>query len=377
LRTASVLALLALALALALALVALPACGGGSSFSGSNTTPAPTGTFTNVLDPTEAAVRELHTATRLSQNAETLICGGRDAAQFLATAEVYAEIGDTFTAVGPLATARARHTATLLPDGTVLVAGGGTQGGVTASAELFDPVMRAFRPASSPLLAARQNHVAIRVDDGSVFVFGGDDGGAAVFAGVERYVIGGGFQGAGALQTARSRLTATFLDGPGDDVLVAGGFTATGPTAVVELYSPTLRTSRILAEPLRVARANHAAVRLGDGRVLIIGGTDAAGQPLTHCEVYDPRNERSTPLQVGLATARATPRASTLLDGRVLVTGNAQTAEIFDLSTSTFGPAGGQLMFARTNHTQIPLTGPETLIVGGLAAGRTAELFTE
>ena len=82
--------------------------------------------------------RDIHTATLLP-NGKVLVSGAK-AAQRLPSAELYDPAGGTWTATGALTTARGRHTATLLPNGKVLVAGGDRPAGVTlASAELYDP----------------------------------------------------------------------------------------------------------------------------------------------------------------------------------------------------------------------------------------------
>jgi hypothetical protein len=64
------------------------------------------------------------------------------------------------------------HTATLLPDGRVLVVGGGNGTGPTASEELWDPATATFSRAGS-LAGARMMHTATLLPDGRVLVVGG------------------------------------------------------------------------------------------------------------------------------------------------------------------------------------------------------------
>src|SRR4029453_7382162 len=78
----------------------------------------------------------------------------------------------TFGAIVAMTTARRMHTATLLPDGRVLIVGGYGPGGALASAELFDPTAGAFREAGS-LATARGGHTAILLPTGRVLVIGG------------------------------------------------------------------------------------------------------------------------------------------------------------------------------------------------------------
>jgi hypothetical protein len=83
--------------------------------------------------------RESHTATLLPDG-KVLVAGGRgfNNSSVFANAELYDPASGTWTATGSLVTARAGHTATLLPNGKVLVTGGQGNGGTLASAELYD-----------------------------------------------------------------------------------------------------------------------------------------------------------------------------------------------------------------------------------------------
>ncbi|MGH8094115.1 MAG: kelch repeat-containing protein [Chthoniobacterales bacterium] len=69
---------------------------------------------------------------------------------------------------------RALHTATLLGDGTVMVAGGVTTGGtVTSICEIYNPATGVFS-FTGPLAVARKRHRAASLRDGTVLVMGGD-----------------------------------------------------------------------------------------------------------------------------------------------------------------------------------------------------------
>ena len=101
----------------------------------------------------------------------------------LNTAEVYDPVAGVFTPVGNLATGRVGHSATLLPNGTVLIAGGEDQAHESAgsnflgyvafaSAEVFDPATASFSPVSD-MNEGRSWHTATLLHDGTVLLAGG------------------------------------------------------------------------------------------------------------------------------------------------------------------------------------------------------------
>lgn len=145
-----------------------------------------TGVFTNTGSLNIARVR--NTATLLN-GGNVLIAGGEDSASnALSSAEIYNSAARAFTLTGSLNTARGDHAATLLTNGTVLVEGGfacnpsnclATEVSMSASAELFDPVAGSFS-ATGSLFTARQVHTATLLSDGTVLVAGGWSGGAAL-----------------------------------------------------------------------------------------------------------------------------------------------------------------------------------------------------
>ena len=138
--------------------------------------------------PSLSTARAAHTATLLA-NGKVLVAGG-GTGPFAATtsAELYDPASNTWSPAGEMSFARASHTATLLADGRVLVTGGVTSRPAIASAELYDPVSNTWSSAGS-LATARYDHTATSLRDGRVLVAGGNGGffGSGSVASTELY----------------------------------------------------------------------------------------------------------------------------------------------------------------------------------------------
>jgi hypothetical protein len=184
------------------------------------------------------AARVSHTATLL-KSGKVLVTGGigeiGGAPGVLAESELYDPATERFSqTLGPLATARQWHTASLLTDGRVLVAGGmlDNAGKATATAELFDPTTQIFTTTKGPLATARDFQTATVLNDGTVLVTGGDDGTGTLSSAEVYDSIAETFSPTGSMATTRESHTATLLnDGT---VLATGG--AGGGEATAELY---------------------------------------------------------------------------------------------------------------------------------------------
>ncbi|MDQ5857382.1 MAG: immunoglobulin domain-containing protein, partial [Acidobacteriota bacterium] len=173
--------------------------------------------------------------------------------------------------------------------------------------------------------------------------------------------------GSARLNVERESHTATLL-GKGT-VLLVGGRNAGGPLAVAEIYDPSTRTFSVAGSSLE-ARADHAAVRLADGRVLVIGGRrDVA---LASTEIFDPKTNT---FEAGpsLTHSRFGHTATLLPDGRVVVIGGDATgcAEIYEPSTGTFKELEQCLAVPRRLHTAVVLRDGNVLVAGGVGADGT------
>jgi hypothetical protein len=146
-----------------------------------------TGAWTNSGAMTTA--RRSHTATLLP-NGKVLVSGGYDGNSVLSSTELYDPATETWTATGSLTSVRIYHKATLLPNGKVLVAGG-TSGGYTASVDIFDPATGTWT-AANPLNVARYLHSITMLPNGKVLVAGGE-GSSYTLTNAEVYDIGLGY----------------------------------------------------------------------------------------------------------------------------------------------------------------------------------------
>ena len=177
-------------------------------------------------------------------------------------------------ATADLNIARGNHTATLLQNGMVLVAGGNdSSGNASASAELYDPASGTWAVTGS-LNTARSNHTATLLQNGMVLVAGREDSSGNASASAELYdPASGTWTVTGSLNTERFVHTATLLQN--GMVLVAGGlrqcdiFTCVLRSA--ELYDPAAGTW-IAAGSLSQERYAHTAILLQNGNVLVAGG---------------------------------------------------------------------------------------------------------
>jgi len=220
--------------------------------------------------------RVAHTATLL-QNGKVLIAAGstkRSRALPTSAAELYDPSSGTSTATGSLSTARYSSSATLLANGKVLVAGGATDdsgGGEISSAELYDPATGAWTFTGS-MSVARSLHTATLLRNGQVLVAGGLSNHVAL-ASAELYdPATGTWTVTGALNNPRYNAAALRLPN-GRVLLAAGGFPFYMAT---ELYNPATGFWT-LAGDLATTNAGAPGTLLQNGEVLLEGGLDANG----------------------------------------------------------------------------------------------------
>lgn len=299
------------------------------------------------------AVDRHEAAATLLGDGTVLVAGGSPDPQ---PAEVFDPAKATWSPTGPMVAARVGHTATALRDGRVLVAGGVIAGESTALAEFYDPATRSWT-AVAPMTLARSFHTATLLKNGRILVAGGQAGGHGPFLREAEVFdpVAATWSPAGVIEQGRSFHAATVL--ANGRVLVTGG---QGDPHGISLrdgavYDPTANAWSVVPQLMAVGRSGHTMTLLTDGTVLVAGGTpqrqgDNDGDQIqASAELFDPADWSFRPAPP-MATARSFHAAVALPDGRALVVGGqssahgavvpATTAEMFDPEAHRWVAAG-------------------------------------
>jgi N-acetylneuraminic acid mutarotase len=327
--------------------------------------------------------RHSHAVTALP-NGRVAVVGGWKSTHFdedglLNSVEIYDPQNETWTTAEALRTGRVNHTATLLPDGRVLVTGGEIGRGVAlSSAEslgpsgLPSPTPSATYTGSwssiSPMKVPRSWHSATVLRDGRVLFAGGysaldqDTATAEIFDPATNT-----FSFTGSLNAARHMHSATLL--PDGRVLVIAGY-ALGWLSDAEIYDPATG-QWTTTQPLYPHGVCHTATLLNDGRVLVMAGAKQSGSsgPDDRVEIFDPIANRWQ------AAARhenteGCHTATRLRDGRVLIAGGNADPAIYDPIRNVWQPAG-KLAVVRSEAQAALLPDGHVLLTGGIDPRRT------
>ena len=322
--------------------------------------------------------RRGHTATLLFDN-KVLVAGGENGSTVLNTAEIYDISGGDFAATDATMTApRKHHTATLLESGKVLIAGGEDATSARSTAELYDPDEDTFTATAGSMSKTRTAHTATLLPNAKVLIAGGMSGNAPVPQSDLFNPATGLFESTGAMLSARGFHTATRLvDGR---ILLAGGYNGTDYLNTAEIYDPTTGSCTAAAGTMVARRGRHTATLLSDGTVLLAGGSDANGA-VQSAELYDPSTGTFAPAAKQMNSPRTGHSATVISKDEVILIGGfdgndaLDTAEIYDVSSRAFTAITKTLDAARYSHTATALQyGGEGYV---RAACKQGLLFTE
>jgi hypothetical protein len=272
-----------------------------------------------------------HTATLLP-NGKVLAAGGGSG---ISSAELYDPTTGAWTATGDMIGERDYHTATLLPNGKVLVTGGFLTSELS-STELYDPTSGTWT-ATGNMVSERLWHTATLLPNGKVLVAGGlhDAEEYHGFSGAELYdPTTGIWTATGSMITGRLLATATLL--PNGKVLVTGGDNATNSSPTAELYDPATGIWTATGSMIQ-GRHSHAAILLPQGKVMVTGGYFDNNEISSSAELYDPASGTWTAIEA-MPTGHFRHTATLLPDGNVLVVGG-----LYSSSAELYQPANGGL----------------------------------
>jgi N-acetylneuraminic acid mutarotase len=281
----------------------------------------------------------------------------------------------TWAFTGRLRNARDGQTATFLPNGNVVVAGGENNNGAIASTEVYSAVTSSWSKSGN-LTTARSGAGAVLLSSGAVLIAGGCISNClgATTATAELYnSTNGSWSSTGSMATARTYFSMVML--PGGKVLVVGGCTKLnsngcgGVTAAAEVYDPSTGKWSSTS-PMHAARGNLTATLLPNGKVLVAAGINAANNPLATAELYNPSTGKWS-LTGSLNVARDEHTAVLLSTGNVLVVGGENSASVTTNKTELYNPSTGKWTFtgnlntSRLEHTSTMLMNGNVLIAGG------------
>jgi N-acetylneuraminic acid mutarotase len=342
-----------------------------------------TDSWTNVQSPAGnmSTARSSHSATLLPDG-RLFVIGGIEPSGSSTSVEFYNLNMDIWASKGNLLpnmnTAREKHTATLLPDGRVLVVGGqNNNDGPLASTEIFDPLQNTWTYAAA-MNKTRYDHTATLMPNGRVLVSGGNP---------EAYSDGESYDPLtntwssllrpctyttpSATLLANGYLMCNFASPPYihhqtttlllDGTLLVVGWKGTDGSPLVEIYDPKTFTSTPAAN-IQKPRMNHTATLLPDGRVLVAGGSQGDS-----VEIYDPRTNTWT-YAASMNYGRNGHTTTLLPDGRVLVVGGYVSSEIYDPATNTWTILSQMNTNIRIDHAATLLLDGRVLVVGGRGA---------
>jgi uncharacterized repeat protein (TIGR01451 family) len=319
--------------------------------------------------------RYWHTATLLNDG-RVLVAGGLGGEH---SAEIFNPATGQWTPAGQMIGSRWWHTATRLSNGKVLVVGGiPSSDGATETAEIYDPVSGVWT-ATGSMHVARQSHRAVLLPDGRVFVAGGWTGSASIQSAEIYDPNTGTWTLTNPMITPRCCVAMILFQN--GKVLVAGGG---GQGTEAEVYDPA--TGIWSATPnMSVGHNRHTLTLLSNGQAVVAGGFTVFPNALTVSEIYNPLTD-SWSVTGSTVVPRAYHAETLLGNGKILISGGAThyddpqpSAELYDPNSGSWSLTGS-MNTQRYGHTSTQLFDGSVLVTGGTFNGSngtsTAEIYT-
>lgn len=318
------------------------------------------------------------TSATLLPSGKVLVAGGTRSLYFQPTvflneSALFDPKSQAWTSVDGMNASHAHGTAAVLPNGTVMV-----PGGQTAAVDIYDPA--SIWNSAATMYSGRVHHSAVPLPDGRVMVVGGING-LNVLGDAEVYdPVANTWASLPSFGVPRANLTLTSLNGR---IVAVGGISDAYPGGILPLvhaYDPGTQ-SVVPLTPLLQARGRHQALRLPNEMLLVAGGIGSSG-PLSSVEIYNPFQNKW--IQAAPMNSPRWEHSMTLLsDGRVLAAGGrssgsaVQSAEIYDPQNDAWEEAG-KMNNAHSNHSAVLLLDGRVLVAGGEGPGTLqagAEIF--
>jgi len=309
--------------------------------------------------------RSSHSATLLPDGRVLIVGGMRRNQDFYRSAELYDPATGKFQPAGEMSIARVGQAAVLLQSGKVLIAGGWVGHGPTDSAELYDPSTGKFAVIAK-MTTGRGQPSGTLLANGDVLIAGGADHDApgGIASAEIFHAATMTFEPVGSMHSPRISHTATLLvDGR---VLIAGG-RGEGVTATADIYDPkTMQFTQ--TGSMLTARYKHTAGLLPGGKVLIAGGSDDRDWTgaLRSAEIYDPHTGKFTAASpLNDKRFKLPEEAAQLGSGRLLIAGGSRQVEIYSPESGKFLLASGQLSDGWHYMSETRLKDGSVLLAGG------------
>jgi len=309
-----------------------------------------------------------HTApsATLIPNGQVVLLGGQSNCEENAPnsgIELYDYLNENWTSMPASTTSSYGQTATLIQNGLILIVGGRFNNEPTSNSWIYDASTNQLY--SGPhLKTARCNHTATLMMDGSLLIVGGETK-VGTTSNVEIFDSETQtWAEASPLPLPLEGHTATLL--PDGNVLIAGGSNGTEVSKECFLYNPTCDVWQTTGN-LQLPRSHHTATLLQNGEVLISGGALGNGT----CEIYTPSS--SSWIATGaVGIPRMNHSATLLSNGNVVVIGGTAANGTSSSVAETYNPIDrswrttGLLPQGRANHAALLLPTGKILIAGGL-----------